>query len=507
MKSGFTCALTVVGAVAVCEAAYADSEMHHKEKPNIILFYVDDLGWMDLSCQGSKFYETPNIDKLAADGLTFTNAYTAHPRCLPARYALLTGRYPGRGLFTPKKGDGGLKPEDVTVAEALHAGGYKTFFIGKWHEIGKYGEANTPRNQGFDIALGGGAPGSPPTYFYPYRKIKLNQKKLSGKDALGLNGNIIPDLGENGTAGEYLTDRITAETVKFIQRQVESNPAQPFYAHICHYGVHTPFEAKPEVIEKYRRKLKNMRYDSPEFIKDPRGGDTKMRQDDPVYAAMIESVDDSVGAIRKLLKELGIADNTLILFFSDNGGLADRGKTSRRRLATSNYPLKTGKGWLYEGGIREPMFVCWPGKIKAGTKTDVPVVTTDIYPTFLDVAGLPLRPKDHMDGYSFAPLLFGKEYRRPKPIFWHSPSARPYSTGDYNASAVRDGKYKLIDWYQDGKVELFDLSNDIGEKHNVAEEYPEVTAKLLKELRDWKKAVNAGEYPLRLTKPRKKRRH
>jgi arylsulfatase A-like enzyme len=474
-----------------------------KQKPNIILFYVDDLGWMDLGCQGSKFYETPAIDKLASQGMRFTQGYTAHPRCLPARYAVMTGKFPARGhIFTSGNH---LRSSDVTMGEAMQQGGYKTFFIGKWHLTGKDGAANLPKNRGFDVALACGAPGSPATYFYPYRKVKINQE-LTGDDAIGLNKEIIPDLDKGGQKGEYLTDRITDETIKFIKKQVTDNPKQPFLAYISHYGVHTPFEAKPELVKKYRKKLKNMRYEKPEYLKDSRwGGTTKMRQDNAVYAAMIESVDQSLAKIMASLSKLGIADNTIIMFSGDNGGLSTRGSTTKRTLATTNYPLRTGKGWCYEGGIREAFIVKWPGVTKPGTVNEKDIVIgTDFYPTMLDIAGLPLRPKDHIDGESFKPALEGKNFKRTVPLFWHSPSARPYSTGDYNCSAVREGNYKLIDWYQNNKVELFDLSKDIGENNDLSKSKPEVTTRLLKKLRDWKKEINAEEKPLRLTKKRKK---
>ncbi|RMD84323.1 MAG: DUF4976 domain-containing protein, partial [Lentisphaerae bacterium] len=360
---------------------------------------------------------------------------------------------------------------------------------GKWHLTGRLGEPNLPRNQGFDVSLACGAPGSPGTYFYPYRKIKLGP--LSGKDALGLNKKIIPDLDQGGRKGEYLTDRITDETIRFLKRHVQQHPQQPFFAYVSHYAVHTPLEAKPELVAKYREKLKHMHYERPAYVKERWGGTWKQRQDHPVYAAMIESVDESLKRIVDTLESLGVRKNTLIVFTADNGGLSNHGAGNNRELATTNYPLRNGKGWCYEGGIREPWIMSWPGHTPAGKVVDTPVVGTDLYPTFLDVAGLPLRPRDHVDGVSFRPLLEGRDFQRGKPIFWHSPCARPTSTGDYNATAVRSGNYKLIEWYDKDLVELFDIAADPGETHNLVQEKPEVAKRLLAMVHRWRSEIDA----------------
>ena len=475
VKSGILSFLTTV---VLCSLMPVSAYGQNK-RPNIIIFYVDDLGWMDLSVQGSKFYETPAIDKLAEQGMRFTNAYTAHPRCVPARYGIMTGKYPARG-YVP--GRGGLVPKDVTIAEAVKEGGYATFFTGKWHLMFKVGDKNLPQNQGFDVNVGGGHAGSPPTYFFPYKK---EGAKGHGKSALGQGL-------EKGIPGEYLTDRLTDETVKFIKEQTNSHPEKPFFVFLSHYGVHTPFEAKKELVDKYRRKLKTMKYDLPEYEKTITG-DTKLRQDFPVYAAMIESVDQSMAKLQQTLKELGIEDNTIIIFAADNGGLSTRGNS--RKLATSNYPLRYGKGWLYDGGIREAFIVKWPGVIKPGSLNKSPVIETDIYPTVLEMAGLPLRPVDHKDGESFVPALKGENINNDRPLFWHSPMGRPTSTGDFNSSAVRLGDYKLIDWYENNKVELFNLKEDIGEKNDLSHEMPEKTAEMLKLVRDWRKSIDAEFIP------------
>lgn len=457
------------------------------ERPNIILFYVDDLGWMDLSCQGSEFYETPAIDRLASEGMRFTNAYTAHPRCVPARYGVLTGRYPSRGKVP---GGGEMLPEDYTMAEALRDGGYHTFFAGKWHLLFQEGLENMPEKQGFDVNVAGGAAGSPPTYWYPYRK---GESTAEGRE--GLLKNEIHGL-EDGAAGEYITDRLSDETLNFIEKHVkERGKEEPFFVYLSHYGVHTPFEAKPELIAKYEEKLQTMTYDRPEY-ESTRTGDSKLRQDFPVYAAMIESIDQSMAALQNKLIELGIEDNTIIVFTADNGGLSTRGNS--RTLATSNYPLRNGKGWLNEGGIREAFIVKWPGVTAAGTITGQPTIGTDLYPTFLEMASLPLRPNDHLDGESIVELLKGNRAGRTKALFWHSPAARPVSTGDENSSALRLGNYKIIDWFERGEVELFNLKDDIGERQNLAEKEPGKAQEMLdllnatrQEVLNWEREENS----------------
>ncbi len=450
------------------------------KQPNILIFYVDDLGWMDLSCQGSEFYETPAIDQLADEGIRFTQAYTAHPRCVPARYGVMTGKYPARGHVP---GGGGLVADDVTIAEALKEGGYATFFTGKWHLLFKDKEGNMPEKQGFDINVAGGAAGSPPSYWYPYRKGESTPAGRKGFKKTEIHGL------EDGQEGEYITDRLTDETVQFMQQHVQQKPDEPFFVFLSHYGVHTPFEAKPELVEKYKKKLKSeMSYDLPEYEKTITG-DTKLRQDFPVYAAMIESIDQSMAKVCQTLEELGVADNTIIIFTADNGGLSTRGNT--RKLATSNYPLRYGKGWLYEGGIREAFIVKWPGVTPQGQVSDALVTGTDIYPTVLEMAGLPQRPNDHKDGVDVTSAIKGQSFNRETPIFWHSPMGRPTSTGDRNSTAVRLGDYKLVDWYDEGTIELYNLKDDIGEQHNLAEQMPEKASELHQLVKEWRASIDA----------------
>jgi len=456
------------------------------KKPNIILFYVDDLGWMDLACQGSDFYETPNIDRLAHEGMRYTQAYTAHPRCLPARYGVITGCFPARGGVPGGKGH--LQVGDATMAQSLRQGGYATCFAGKWHLSHRRAEC-LPENMGFDLNIAAGDAGAPPTYFYPYHKKPLSKLKKGWE--IGLDKDILHGL-EDGKEGDYITDVLTDKSIDFI----EASKDKPFFLYLSHYGVHTPFEAPERLVKKYEAKLKTMKFDGPEYLPTSGTGvgDELRHQNNPVYAAMIESVDESLGRIFQTLEELGIADNTIIAFSGDNGGLSNRGavdgKVSGRPLATSNLPLKTGKGWLYEGGIREAFIVKWPGVAKAGTvnSNDV-VIQTDLFPTFLEMAGLPLQPGHHMDGASLVPSLKGESFNRSKPLFWHSPTSRPYSTGDTDSSAVRMGDYKLLEWYNVDHVELYDLSKDIGEQHDLSKKMQEKTAEMLAVLHNWRKEL------------------
>ena len=479
--------LTVIAAMTFVAAAAKKPLREPQGRPNIILFYVDDLGWMDLACQGSDFYETPNIDRLAKEGVRYTQGYTAHPRCLPARYGVITGRFPARGGVPGGKGH--LQPNDCTLAEALHTGGYKTCFAGKWHLA--HEEETLPENKGFDLNIAAGAAGAPPTYFYPYRKVPVSKLKPGWEK--GLDKNILHGL-EDGNPGDYITDILTDKSIGFI----EANKDNPFFLYLSHYGVHTPFEAPERLVKKYEAKLKTMKFDGPEYspISGTGVGDELRHQNNPVYAAMLESVDESLGRIFQTLEKLGIADNTIIAFSGDNGGLSNRGamdgQVSGRPLATSNLPLRTGKGWLYDGGIREAFIVKWPGVAKPGTvnSNDV-VIGTDFFPTFLDMAGLPLQPENHMDGVSIVPSLKGQKFERGKPLFWHSPTSRPYSTGDTDSSAVRIGNYKLLEWYNADHVELYDLSKDIGEQNDLSEKNPEKTAEMLAVLHDWRKGINA----------------
>ncbi len=424
-----------------------------KRPPNIVLIFIDDLGFRDLGCYGSKYYETPNIDKLAGEGTVFTSAYANAPNCAPSRACLMSGEYtPRHGVYTvgsPGRGKARLRKlipianktnldtKFVTIPEALKAGGYTSACIGKWHLGNK--EPFRPADRGFDVV---------------YRK---DRGAYFNKE------------------GEYLTDRLTDEAVKFI----EDNKNRPFFLYLSHHAVHTPIQAKKELIEKYKKK---------------KGDDV---HNNPTYAAMIESMDQSVGTVCDKLDELGLTENTVVFFFSDNGGYGN---------ATSMAPLRGSKGMLYEGGIRVPMIVRWPrpseglgrpGKTKPGSVCNVPVIGIDFYPTILEMTGAPKPSGQVLNGESIVGLLKGANSLKRKAIFWHFPAylepynerQRPWRTTP--AGAVRQGDWKLIEFFEDGKVELYNLKDDIGEKNDLARTMPAKTQELHRLLVKWRKSVNA----------------
>ncbi len=416
--------------------------------PNFVVVLVDDLGGTDLGCYGSRFYETPNIDRLAKEGLRFTRSYSACTVCSPTRAALLTGKYPARLHVTDwipghKRPNARLSPpdwtmylahEERTLAEALKSAGYATASIGKWH-LG--GPEYHPDRHGFDRNVGGYDRGQPPSYFSPYR---------------------IPTLAD-GPAGEFLTDREGEEAVCFMRE----NRERPFFLYLPHYAVHTPLMGKKEVIEKYRAKVQP--------------GDP---QSNPTYAALVESVDDSMGRIMRALDELGLAENTVVVFTSDNGGLL---------RSTTNLGMRAGKGSTYEGGVRVPLIVRWPGKIRAGRTTDTPAITVDLYPTLIEAAGVKKEPGQVLDGISLLPVLRGQGRPSPRPLYWHYPHYHPGGATPY--SAIRDGDYKLLEFYEDGRLELYDLKNDPGEKRNLASERPEKVREFHRRLDQWRREVGA----------------
>ncbi len=442
-------------------------------QPNVVFILADDLGWKDTGVTGSDFYETPAIDNLAKDGYRFKNAYAPHPVCGPSRAAILTGKYPLRINNTGVKGN--VSPKETTIGEAIKAAGYSTFFTGKWHcGLGP----KRPKNQGFDVEIGVNSQGQPGSYHYPYKDTGmdwpgLKRKVLKARDVPGLS---------DGKPGEYLTDRLTDETIKFI----ESAGDKPFFAYLSHYAVHAPLESKEEY-EKYftkkRSKLPELSAGQAYITKDKNR--FKLRQDNPVFAGMIKSFDDSVGRVIACLKKKGIYENTIIVVSSDNGGIAALTKDNIE-FPTSNLPLKAGKGWNYEGGIRVPMIVSYPNKIAAGKVSETPVTGIDLYPTLLDLAGIPARPTQHKDGVSFAPVLRGESIARDT-LYWFFPQA--HGSGHKPSAAIRKGNMKLIHFFKDDRVELYDLSKDEAEQNNLASAKPELAAGLKKQLMDWRKAM------------------
>jgi arylsulfatase A-like enzyme/lysophospholipase L1-like esterase len=446
-------------------------------KPNIIFFLIDDMGWMDAGFNGSTFYETPNIDKLAKEGMKFSNAYAACPVCSPTRASIMTGKYPAgmkntdwfgapqpeaaakdknwsKKKLLPASYIENLALEEVTIAEALKTNGYKTFIAGKWH-LGQ-NEKYWPENQGFEINKGGYSKGHPGNYFSPYNNPRLT----------------------DGPVGEYLGDRVAAETVNFI----EANKQKSFFAYVPFYEVHTPMQAKDSLIKKYELKKERLGLKD-EFITRTDGKKTRTSQALPVYAAMVESMDNAVGQILNKIKQAGLEKNTIIVFFSDNGGLSTSEGTP-----TSNLPLRGGKGWLYEGGIREPAIIKYPLQIKAGTVSNVPIISNDFYPTLLQMAGLPLIPKQHTGGISITPIFKDNSLQR-EALYWHYPHYG--NQGGSPGAAIRMGKWKLIEWYENNTIELFDLEKDMAEQNNVANANVAIKNKLLTMLHNWQKKENA----------------
>lgn len=460
-------------ACSVARCSAAASAPPSATRPSFVFVLVDDLGWTDLGCYGSSFYETPRLDQLAASGVRFTSAYAACPVCSPTRASIVTGKYPARVGITDwipgsdPKNRPLLGPRDlhqlplaeVTIAEALKEAGYATFFAGKWH-LG--GTGFLPPRQGFDINKGGCRFGSPPGgYYSPYKNPQL----------------------QDGPKGQYLTDRLTSETIRFMQQHRDV----PFLAYLSFYTVHTPIQACRRFLPHYRDKATALP-ELPEGQAERREhrGWTKLRQDNPAYASMVHAMDENVGRVLDAIDRLELSGRTIVIFMSDNGGLSTLG---RKWAPTSNVPLRAGKGWCYEGGIREPMIIRGPG-IAAGRVCDAVVTSTDFYPTILELAGLPLRPAQHCDGVSLVPLLKGEAAKLSRPaIFWHYPHYHGSTWAP--GAAVRAGDWKLIEFYEDSCVELYNLRNDIGEKHDLATAEPEKTRELTELLHQWQKEVGA----------------
>ncbi len=451
------------------------------KKPNIVFFLIDDMGWTDTGCYGSKFYKTPNIDRLARQGMRFTDAYAACPVCSPTRASIMTGKYPARLHITNWIGGaqkGKLLPppylhhlplKEVTIGEAFKSAGYATCYIGKWH-LGK--EPYKPHEQGFDVQIATNDGGQPASYFWPYKRRK--------------NGHSIwdvPDLAD-GKPGEYLTDQLTDRALPFIKHCKQQH--KPFLLYFAHYAVHAPIQAKKKMTAKYKAQLaKEPPRQGPEFLPDHIAF-TRQHQDNPTYAAMVQSVDESVGRVLNELDKLGLTDNTIVIFTSDNGGLST---LPWKTAPTSILPLRAGKGWLYEGGIREPLIVKWPGVVKPGSVCDTPVISTDFYPTMLEMAGLPLMPEQHKDGVSLVKLLKQTGTIKKRALYWHYPHY--HGSGHTPSGAVRVGDYMLIQWYEDNHVELYDVTKDISERHNLARVMPQKARQMTAMLHKWLKDVGA----------------
>ena len=449
-------------AASVAFGGYIIKGKEAANRPNIVLILVDDMGWSDVVCnKDNHYFETPNIDKLASEGMRFTNAYAACAVCSPTRASVLTGKYPARigitdwirpteATVNPEgyEGDASkevlcpenhvfLEPDEITIAEVVRPLGYTTCHIGKWH-LG--GSNFYPTVQGFDYNIGGTSAGQPPRYFDPYNIATLS----------------------NRSTGEYLTDREADEAVEFIDKTV--GQSRPFFLYMAHYAVHSPIQAKADIINKYQAKGL------------PPGLSTSAE-----YAAMVESVDDAVGTIMGKIDELGIRENTLVIFTSDNGG---------ESAFTDNAPLRAGKGYPYEGGIREPWIVRWPGVVEASSVCAEPVITIDLMPTICEVLGVKLPDGHIIDGKSIVPLLTQTGTLRRKELFWHFPHYRYSQEVPY--SIIRRGDWKLIKRYSgDNKYELFNLKDDPYEQNNLADERPDKTRELEERLAIWLRYTNA----------------
>lgn len=442
--------------------------------PNIVVFLADDLGRQDLGSYGSTFYETPNLDRLAQEGARFTDAYAACPVCSPTRASLMTGQWPQRTSITdyigaPRTPDAWKRntkllpapyadrlPLDApTLAKSIKSAGYATFFAGKWH-LGPAGW--WPENQGFEHNLGGTDKGGPyggKRYFSPYENPRLS----------------------NGPDGEHLPDRLATETNQFISAHRD----RPFFAYYAFYDVHTPLMARPDLLKKYEEK--RIRLGLQEKWGREGERDVRLTQEHAVYAAMVEALDLAVGKVLAHLDALGLRENTLVIFTSDNGGLS-----TSEGWPTSNLPLRGGKGWMYEGGIREPLIVRWPGITTPGSTIAAPVSSPDLMPTLLDAAGTQPTPGQRLDGVSLRPMLRGGT-APDRALFWHYPHYG--NQGGAPAAAVRRGPWKLIHWFEDDRVELFDVVADLGETRDLAAREPARVAALRAELTAWQRDVGA----------------
>jgi len=408
---------------------------------NIVFILADDLGWAELGCYGNSFNETPNLDLFASRGVRFTDAYAAAPVCSPTRAAIMTGLHPARvGITDYLRADDPryLSPHYFSLPKALKTAGYHCGLIGKWHLMGDYAlRKGDPKLHGFDeVICSESSYIGPGYYFPPYQHMKEVQPRR-------------PD--------EYLTDRLNEEAVEFIER----NRTRPFFLFLSHYAPHTRLAGKPELVKKYASKP-----------------DAGKKRNNPELAAMIESIDQGVGMIWDTLRRLGLADRTVVVFSSDNGG---------EERVTSNAPLRAGKSTLYEGGIRVPLIVAGPGFGKPGSVSAVPVVSMDLYATFLAIAGT--RAPQKLDGIPIQELLKDPRKYQERTLFWHYPLEKPHFLGGRSSGAVRQGNFKLIEFYDDGTIELYNLKEDLGETTNLSGKLPAQRDRLLGLLRDWRKSL------------------
>jgi len=465
---------SVLPTIILCLPCALSGAASGEQRPNILFILADDLGQRDLGCYGSTFYETPSLDRMAQDGARFTNAYAACPVCSPTRASIMTGQWPQRTGITdyigaptdpeawkrntrllPAPYVDRLALDTPTLAKALKAAGYATFFAGKWH-LGP--EGWWPEDQGFDINRGGtdrGGPYGGNKYFSPYGNPRLS----------------------DGPPGEHLPDRLATETATFIA----ANKDRPFFAYLSFYSVHTPLMAREDLRQKYEEKRKRLGLEARWGREGTR--DVRLVQEHAVYAGMVEAMDLAVGKVLAQLDETGLREKTVVIFTSDNGGLS-----TSEGWPTSNLPLRGGKGWLYEGGIREPLLVRWPGVVQAGSVVSTPVSSPDFFPTLLEVTGRQPQPGQVLDGVSLVPLLQGGTLPE-RALFWHYPHYG--NQGGAPGAAIRRGDWKLIEWYEDRHLELFNLAEDPGEQTDLAQTETAQAEALRDELHAWQKQVDA----------------
>jgi len=461
----------VWGVLAIAQPTKSESTT----PPNVVVFLVDDLGYMDVGANNPNcFYDTPNIDRFATSAMRFTDGYAANPVCSPTRYSLMTGKYPTRveatnffsgkrsGKFLPAKLNNNMPLDEITLPRVLKDKGYATFFAGKWH-LGEK-ETHYPQAFGFDVNMGGYHRGGPYTgkrYFSPFKNPQLK-----------------PDSPE----GDHLPDRLARETASFIKTNGEQG--KPFLAYLSFYSVHTPLMGRPDLVKKYKAKAEAIageEFAGEEQVTGKKPRRVRILQKHAVYAAMVEAMDEAVGKVLKQLDESGLADNTIVVFTSDNGGLS-----TSEGSPTSNLPLRGGKGWIYEGGIREPWIVRYPGVTEAGSVSKEAISSIDLFPTIAEAAKVEINHK--IDGIDLSPALKGESLDRDA-LYWHYPH---YSNqGGIPGGAIRVGDYKLVERYEDGRVHLYNMADDIGELTDLSESQPEKTKEMRDALHAWYKTVDA----------------
>ena len=434
-------------------------------KPNIVFFLVDDLGMMDLACYGSDFHETPHIDQLAREGMRFTNAYATHPVCGPSRASIVTGKFPVRLGLTEIRAK--LPPSEVIWPKVLKDQGYTTYFTGKWH----MGRAESVKANGFDFNVAGSNVGQPGSFYFPY-KADRNGRRAPQQDVPGM---------EDGKPGDYLTDALTDKALGFL----DEHGQQPFLLYFSYYNVHKPFgvhvEGKKEYNAYFQKKLESMPETEPEWQTVNRGGHSiqeRLVQNNPEFASQLKTVDDSVGRIMAKLKELGVAENTIVIFTADQGSMC----TSKIAVSTSK-PYSFGKSFAFEGGIRVPLIMKWPGRIAAGKPNETITISTDLYPTLLDMLGLEKKPKQHLDGISIVDAFDHSVIPFDRTFYWVYP--KNHSLGHKASIAVRQGPYKLIYWPESKRKELYNVETDISESEDLARSKPEKVQSMLKLLKNW----------------------